>query len=129
MPTRVIASVSSCPLERLGVPTQIKARSEFKTASSVAIVVFNRPALTTSARSSLSPGSTIGDTPLLIIATFSLLISTPTTACPALAKQAAVTHPTYPIPITLTRSMLYHLLTFFFEFPGHLRPRVPLLHQ
>src|SRR5207253_5689933 len=63
-----------------------------------------------------------------IIATFSALMSTPTTSWPALARQAAVTDPTYPSPKTLTR-MGEHLLAPGFEFGRNLRPRVPLLHE
>src|SRR5207245_7474631 len=64
----------------------------------------------------------------LIIATFSALTSTPTTAWPALARHAAVTHPTYPRPNTLTR-MVTHLLALVFEFIDDLRPGVPLLDE
>ena len=71
---------------------------------------------------------TIGEVAELIIKTFSALTSTPTTAWPAFARQAAVTHPTYPRPNTLTR-MAKHLFALVLEFVGDLRPRVPLLDQ
>src|SRR5437899_6834861 len=98
------------------------------TASSLDVVARRRPAPTTWARSSASPGSTIGGVAAWIMATFSALMSTPTTAWPAFARQAAVTHPTYPRPNTLTR-MTKHLPALLFEFVDDLRPRVPLLDQ
>src|SRR5206468_11551393 len=86
-------------------PTQMSESAELATASRGDVVALSRRATTTSARSSVRPGSTTGDAPALIMSTFSLLTSTPTISCPALAKQAAVTQPTYPIPKMLTRMM------------------------
>ena len=60
-------------------------------------VAVKRPALETSAISSEIPASTIGLLPLFKISTFVGLTSTPMTEWPALAKQAAETHPTWKI--------------------------------
>src|SRR6266566_3234570 len=127
-PVRTTASTSIRPFARLGVPTQMSERSDSATAWSLDGVARRRPSPTTSRRSSGSPGSTIGEVAALSIATFSALTSTPTTAWPAFARQAAVTHPTYPRPNTLTR-MAKHLLALVFEFVDDLRPRVPLLDE
>src|SRR6185436_16090482 len=48
--------------------------------------------------SSFICGSTMGLLPLLMMSTLVGLTSTPTTSCPACAKHAAETQPTYPIP-------------------------------
>src|SRR5215208_735435 len=48
--------------------------------------------------SSFIPGSTIGLLPLLMMSALVGLTSTPMTSCPARAKHAAETQPTYPIP-------------------------------
>src|SRR5689334_2295077 len=48
--------------------------------------------------SSFICGSTIGLLPLLMMSTLVGLTSTPITSCPACAKHAAETQPTYPIP-------------------------------
>src|SRR5947199_10737291 len=45
----------------------------------------------------------MGDLPAETIRTLSSSTSTPTTVCPASARQPAVTLPTYPRPKTLTR--------------------------
>ena len=90
-------------MPRPGVPTQISARSVACTASTVESVARNRPEKTTSASKSPSPGSTMGERAALIISTLSRLRSTPTTSCPAFARHALVTQPTYPSPNTLTR--------------------------
>ena len=127
-PVRTTASTSIRPFERLGVPTQMSERSDSATAWSLDVVARSRPAPTTSRRSSGNPGSTIGEVAELIIATFSALTSTPTTAWPALARHAAVTHPTYPRPNTLTR-MATRLLALVFEFVDDPRPGVPLLDE
>src|SRR5262245_18509989 len=127
-PVRTTASKSRRPLARLGVPTQIRDRSDSATAWSLEVVARRRPAPTTSWRSSGRPGSMIGEAAWLIMETFSALTSTPTTVCPAFARQAAVTHPTYPRPNTLTR-IPQHLPTLVFEFVDDLRPRVPLLDE
>src|SRR5207247_11123215 len=100
--------------------------SDSATACSLDVVARRRPIPTTVASSSPSPGSTTGGVAALIIATFSALMSTPTTSWPALARQAAVTDPTYPSPKTLTR-MGEHLLAPGFEFGRILSPRVQLL--
>src|SRR5438128_3079550 len=102
-PVRTTASTSSCPLLRPGVPTQMSDMSDAATASSLDVVARRRPAPTTSASSSASPGSTTGGVAALTIATFSALMSTPTTSWPAFARQAAVTDPTYPRPNRATR--------------------------
>src|SRR3989454_1594116 len=102
-PVRTTASTSSCPFARLGAPTQMTHTSDVVTASSLDVVARRRPAPTTLAGSSASPGSTTGGVAALTIATFSALMSTPTTSWPAFARQAAVTDPTYPRPKTLTR--------------------------
>src|SRR4029077_19984117 len=100
-----MARRSSCPLLHPGVPTQMSESDELATASGTDVVALSRRAPTTSPRSSASPGSTTGEAAALIISTFSWSTSTPTTSCPALAKQAAVTDPTYPSPKTLTRML------------------------
>src|SRR5262245_60012427 len=127
-PVRTTASTSMPPFGRLGVPTQISETSESPMAWSLDVVARRRPLPTTSRSSSASPGSTIGEVAALIIATFSAFTSTPATVWPAFARQAAVTHPTYPRPNTLTR-IAEHLSTLVFEFVDDLRPRVPLLDQ
>src|SRR5215467_14703618 len=127
-PVRTTASTSMRPLARLGVPTQISEMSDSAIACSLEVVARRRPEPTTSCKSSGSPGSTIGEVAELIIATFSAFTSTPTTAWPAFARQAAVTHPTYPRPNTLTR-IAKHLSALVFEFVDHLRPGVPLLDE
>src|SRR5439155_14626950 len=126
-PVLTTASTSSCPLVRLGVPTQMSDTSDAAIASSLEVVARRRFAPTTRPSSSASPGSTTGGVAVLILATFSALTSTPITSWPAFATQAAVTHPTYPSPKTLTR-MAKHLLASGFEFRRHPRPPVPLLH-
>src|SRR5688500_11158389 len=45
----------------------------------------------------------MGEVPPFTMATLPPLTSTPMTSCPAFARHAAVTHPTYPSPNTLTR--------------------------
>src|SRR5262249_22345697 len=120
-PVRATASMSIRPLARLGVPTQISEMSDAAIACSLELVARRRPVPTTSRRSSGNPGSTIGEVAELIIATFSAFTSTPTTAWPAFARQAAVTHPTYPRPNTLTR-ITKHLPTLPFEFVHDFRP-------
>src|SRR5262250_1610989 len=127
-PVRTTASTSMRPLARLGVPTQISEMSDSAIACSLEVVARRRPEPTTSRKRSGRPGSTIGDVAALIIATFSALTSTPTTVWPAFARQAAVTHPTYPRPNTLTR-MAYRLLTLVYEFVDDPRPRVARLDQ
>src|SRR6266851_9121541 len=127
--TRRMASTSSWPLSRLGVPTQIRAKSDPETPSSVEVVARRRPAGVTSASSSPSPGSTRGEIPPLTMATLSGLMSTPITWWPALARQAAVTQPTYPRPKMLTRMPRHDLLAMTFELPGDLGPGIPRLHQ
>src|SRR5262249_16782181 len=127
-PVRTTASTSMPPFRRLGVPTQISETSESPMAWSLDVVARRRPLPTTSRSSSASPGSTIGEVAALIIATFSAFTSTPATVWPAFARQAAVTHPTYPRPNTLTR-IAEHLSTLVFEFVDDLRPRVPRLDQ
>src|SRR5215470_18327820 len=127
-PVRTTASTSMRPLARLGVPTQISEMSDSAIACSLEVVARRRPEPTTSRKRSGSPGSTIGDVAALIIATFSAFTSTPTTAWPAFARQAAVTHPTYPRPKTLTR-IAKHLSALVFEFVDDPRPRVPLLDE
>src|SRR5207245_2511407 len=106
---RSIASTSSCPLARPGVPTQSSATSDRSIAFPGSVVAPSRPAPTTSARSPPRPGSITGGEAALTSATLSGLASTPVTSCPARARQAAVTHPTYPSPNTLTRTASPHL--------------------
>ncbi len=92
--TPVSALTWSRPLACPGVPTQMRASSEASTASSALRVARRRPERTTCSMRVSRPGSTMGDKPSLIEFTFSWLTSTPTTWCPALAKQAADTQPT-----------------------------------
>ena len=92
--TRRMASTSSWPLSRLGVPTQIRARSDPATPSSVEVVARRRPCRDDLAQQLAQPGSTRGEVPPLTMATLSGLMSTPITWWPALARQAAVTQPT-----------------------------------
>src|SRR5438132_3362997 len=127
-PVRTTASTSSAPPARLGVPTQMSDNSEAATALSPDVVARRRRVPTTSASSSGSPGSITGERAAFTIETFSALTSTPITSCPAFARQAAVTQPTYPSPKTLTR-IGDHLMTPGFEFGRDLRPRVSLLDK
>ena len=101
-PTRMRPSRFGCPRPSSGVPTQMSARSESRRASSADVVADSCPSATSRASNSPSPGSTTGAVPELIIVTFSATTSTPTTRWPALARQVAETHPTYPSPKTLT---------------------------
>ena len=82
------------PLDRLGVPTQMREISLERTASATSVVARSRPALTISATSSLMPTSRIVLFPALSMSTLARLTSTPTTECPCLAKHAADTQPT-----------------------------------
>src|SRR6266545_4948434 len=128
-PTRSMAAKSGCPLERDGVPTQIRARWLSATASAALVVARSRPFFTISAMSSPSPGSTSGDSPRPTAPTLSGFTSTPMTSWPARARQAAVTHPTYPSPKTLTRMVGHRVLANGLELTRYLRPGVALLHQ
>ena len=62
-PTRSTAVASGRPLTRLGVPTQISARSVAATASSTETVARSRFLETASASSSPNPSSTSGGAP------------------------------------------------------------------
>src|SRR5437773_953126 len=108
-PTRSIASASSCPLARPGVPTQINATSERSTASLGSVVAHSRPSPTTSLSSSPRPGSTTGGEDSFSRGALSGFTSAPITSWPVFARQAAVTQPTYPSPNTLTRTADLHL--------------------
>src|SRR5258705_12039313 len=124
-----MASTFSWPLSRLGVPTQIRARSDSRTASSVEVVPRSWPRATTSASRSPSPDSTRGEPPALTMATLSALMSTPVTWWPARARDAAVPHPTYPRPNTLTRMVRDRLLAVVLEFSRDVGPGVALLDE
>ena len=96
-------TLSTCPRPRLpfsllGVPTQT---SEMSPNFSSSLSACRRPASTPRRIRSSKPGSMIGLLPELIRDNLFCCKSTPVTACPISAKQAAVTEPTYPIPKTV----------------------------
>src|SRR5712691_3636594 len=126
--TRWTALTSSWPLARPGVPTQMSASSLLAIASLLDPVARSLPARTSVPISSSRPGSTTGDDPALIVSTFAGAASTPTTSWPALARQAALTEPTYPRPNTLICTT-QDLRELYLEPPGDLRPGELLLDQ
>src|SRR5713226_6945949 len=126
--TRWTALTSSWPLMRAGVPTQMSASSVLEIASSLEVVARSLPSRTWAASSSSSPGSMTGEVPALTAATFSATESTPSTSWPALARQAALTEPTYPRPKTLIR-MTHRLCKLRLETAGDLRPGILFLDQ
>ena len=96
--------VDNPPPDAEGVPTQTIETSEPRTASAGSAVTVSLPAPTTSAVSSPIRSSTTGDWPWRRNSILSGLASTPITAWPRAARQAADTQPTYPRPKTLTAS-------------------------
>ena len=92
--TRATAARSRLPLRREGVPTQTRLSSAAATAARASVVARRRPSATVAAISSPTRASTIGLLAAVTSATFSGLRSTPTTACPSRARQAADTIPT-----------------------------------
>src|SRR5258708_29374436 len=101
---------SNLPLRKLGVPTQRKEISDWRTAALVSVLACSRQALWLCAISSANPGSSTGGRPDSNISTYAVFTSTPRTRYPLLARQAAVTAPTYPQPKTLLRRLI---LAFF----------------
>ncbi len=89
---------SMLPSGRDGVPTQIRVRSASRIAAARSVVASILLAL----RRSSSPGSWIGASPRSTMATLSGSMSTHVTSCPMAASPAALTSPTYPVPITAT---------------------------
>jgi hypothetical protein len=77
--TRDNAPRSWLPFRVSGVPTQISAMSLWAMASAPDSVADRRPPATMAEIRSPSPGSTMGDSPRLTIATLAALTSTPTT--------------------------------------------------
>ena len=84
--------------------TQTKSRRAASSTSRMSVVKVSRSALRAS--SSSSPGSWIVVSPRASASTFSATMSRAKTGWPSSAKQAAVTRPTQPTPITPIGSFL-----------------------
>ena len=88
------------PSSRGGVATAMKITSERSTAVRVSVVKLRRPLCALRRTISSSPGSKIGISPAPSARIFSSSLSTHVTLMPNSAKQAPVTSPTYPVPMT-----------------------------
>src|SRR5512133_856908 len=92
--------MSALPSSLWGVPTQMKAASASAMPAWRSVVKRRAPEARCFASRSSSPGSKMGDSPRVRVATLAASTSTPRMWCPASAKQAAATSPTYPEPMT-----------------------------
>src|SRR3954453_20060119 len=96
--TRSTRERSASPEYEGGVSTQQKSSSAFGNTSSIAVVKVSREEFFSI--SADSPGSKIGTSPRASDSTFSRTMSRTYTSWPSSAKQAAVTRPTQPAPMT-----------------------------
>jgi hypothetical protein len=89
--------VSRLPLRRLGVATHTSDRSDARTAAAASSVTETRPSPIIRPSRSSSPGSLTGERPLRERQLVRVDVHAGD-VCPAAARQAADTEPTYPRP-------------------------------
>src|SRR6185503_8586992 len=94
--------MSAEPSSEGGVPTAMTWISPCATLAATSVENMRRPACSLRLTIGSSPGSKIGISPALRRAIFFSSRSRQNTVLPASARQAPVTRPTYPVPMTVT---------------------------